>query len=67
MTARGLELLLKFGGFDVECGAETKLINMKESDIGRGDSPDKLNRAVTVEGLKEKRRKSESWIINLKI
>ena len=46
------------GGSDVDGGAEARLVNkdvnIKEGDMGRGDGPDKLDRVMTIETLKEK-------------
>ena len=45
MAARKVVVLLVVGGFDVDGGVEVRLVNqdvnIKEGDMGRGDSPSK--------------------------
>ena len=45
MAAGKVEVLLVIGGFDVDGGAEVRLVNkdvnIKEGDMGRGDGPGK--------------------------
>ena len=62
MAAGKVEVLVVVGGFDVDRGAEARLINkdvnIKEGDMGRGDGPGKLDRVTTIEALKEKEKGS---------
>ena len=54
MTAAEVEVLAVVVGLDVNRGAEAKIVNIKENDMGGGDSSGKLDRRVTVEALKGK-------------
>ena len=58
MAAGKVEVLLVVGGFDVDGGVEDKHVNkdvnIKEGDMGRGDSRGKSDRETTIEALKEK-------------
>ena len=57
MAAGKVEVLLVFGEFDVDRGAEATLINkdvnIQEGDMERGDGPSKSDRAASIEALKE--------------
>ena len=53
MTAGKVEVLLVVGGFDVDRGAEARLVNkdvnIKEGDMGKGScSPGKSGRVTTI-------------------
>ena len=59
MTAGKVEVLLVVGGFDVDGGAEIKLVkdvNIQEGDMERGDGPGKSDRIATIEALKEEEK-----------
>ena len=60
MAAGKVEVLLVVGEFDVDKGAEARLINkddnIQEGDMGRGDGPSKSDRVVSTEALKEKEK-----------
>ena len=49
------------GGFDVDGGAEARLVNkyvnIQEGDMGRGDGPSKSDRIATNEALKEEEKR----------
>ena len=51
MAAGKVEVLLVVGGFDVDGGAEARLVNkdvnIQEGDMGRGDGPGKSERVET--------------------
>ena len=55
MTAGKVKVLLVVSGLDMDKSADwlvNMYINIKESDIGRRDGPDKLDCIVTVQVLK---------------
>ena len=60
MAAGKVEVLLVVGGFDVDGGAEVRLVNkdvsIQEGDMGRGDGPSKLDRIATIEALEEEEK-----------
>jgi len=60
MAAGKVEVLLVVGGFDVDGGAEVRLVNkdvnIQEGDMGRGDGPGKSDRIATIEALKEEEK-----------
>jgi hypothetical protein len=57
MAAGKVEVLLVVGEFDVDGGAEVRLVNkdvnIQEGDMGRGDGPGKSDRVATIDALKE--------------
>ena len=59
IASGNVEVLLVVGGFDVDGGAEARLVNkdvnIKEGDMGRGDGPSKSDRVASIEALKEKK------------
>ena len=60
MAAGKVEVLLVVNGFEVDRGAEVRLVNkdvnIKEGDMERGDGPGKSDRVTTIEALKEKEK-----------
>ena len=60
MAAGKVEVLLVVCGFDVDGGADARLVNIddniKKGDMGGGDGPSKSDRVVTIETLKQKEK-----------
>ena len=62
MAAGKVEVLLVVGGFDMDRGAEARLVNkdvnIKEGDMGWGDGPGKSDRIVTMRHSRKLRKES---------
>ena len=56
MAAEDVDELLVIGGLDVDRDVEAKLVNIEEGDMRRSNDPDKANRIMTVEAVKEKEK-----------
>ena len=60
MAAGKVEVLQVVGGFDVDRGAEARLVNkdvnIQEGNMGWGDGPSESDRVTTIEALKEKEK-----------